>query len=282
MPANTVTPSACRTSAPAPKATTRGTTPMTKAIEVMRIGRSRRCAASSTAAFASRPCSSCRCLANSTMRMAFLHASPTSTSSPICMKMLLSPWSSLTAVSAGSRHIGAEGARHVDNRAQGYHLAGRVAGLERHDVIELTAERGIRLRDDLVGAAETVEVVDVERAEVHLQRLEHVREPHVLALGLDAIDVDVELRHVDLVGAERASERRVLIGRADRLRERCKQGLQAGIGPILHLQLEAAQGAEPDDRRGRHDHDEGILDGGHLLVERRRNGWSRHRPRRAL
>jgi len=34
MPANTVTPSAWRTSAPAPKASTSGTTPMTKAIEV--------------------------------------------------------------------------------------------------------------------------------------------------------------------------------------------------------------------------------------------------------
>ena len=72
----------------------------------------------------------------------------------------------------------------------------------------------------LVGAPEAVEVVHVQRAQVHLQRLEHVRELDVLALGLDAVDVDVELRHVDLVGAEGAAQRRVLVGLAERLGQR--------------------------------------------------------------
>ena len=54
----------------------------------------------------------------------------------------------------------------------------------------------VRLRDHLVGAAEAVEVVHVERAEIDLHRLEHVGERDAVLLRLDAIHVGVDLRHV--------------------------------------------------------------------------------------
>ena len=82
-------PSVWRSSAPAPTAQTSGVTPRMKAIEVIRIGRSRRCAASTAAAKRSRPASS-SCLANSTIRMAFLAARPISTMKPTCVRILLS------------------------------------------------------------------------------------------------------------------------------------------------------------------------------------------------
>ncbi|MCY1180011.1 hypothetical protein D9M73_204380 [compost metagenome] len=105
MPENTATPMAWRISEPAPELNTRGTTPMMKAIEVIRIGRRRRRQASSTAASGSRPLA-CLSLANSTIRIAFLHASPTSTIKPIWVKMLLSPPERITPVIAESRVIG--------------------------------------------------------------------------------------------------------------------------------------------------------------------------------
>ena len=179
-------------------------------------------------------------------------------------------------------HIRSEGARDVDHGAEGHHLAVRVAGLERHDVIELGAERRIRLRDYLEGAAETVEVVDVERAQVHLQGLEHVRKLHVLALGLDAIDIDVELRNVDLVGAKGAAEGRVLVGLAEGFRQGGEQGLRSRVHPVLDLKLEAAKSPEPDHRRGCHDDHEGVLDGRHLLIQRRGDGRTGQRLRGAL
>src|SRR5690606_3071148 len=80
---------AWRISAPAPLDSTSGTTPMMKAKLVIRIGRRRRRQASSTAARRSMP-SSCLSLANSTSRMAFLQARPTSTIRPIWVKTLLS------------------------------------------------------------------------------------------------------------------------------------------------------------------------------------------------
>ena len=57
--------------------------------DVIRIGRSRSWHASSVASKRGSP-SSCCCLANSTIRIAFLLARPTSTTKPICVKMLMS------------------------------------------------------------------------------------------------------------------------------------------------------------------------------------------------
>ena len=105
IPENTAIPITRRISAPAPLARMSGTTPAMNAKEVIRIGRRRIRAASSAAAKRSRPCRS-RSRANSTIRMAFLHASPTSTSNPIWVKTLLSPRVSQTPAIADTRHIG--------------------------------------------------------------------------------------------------------------------------------------------------------------------------------
>ena len=89
IPLNTAVPSACRISAPGPLATTKGNTPSVNANEVIKIGRSRSRAASVAAVNRSRP-RSISCLANSTIKMAFLHARPTSTTNPIWVKILSS------------------------------------------------------------------------------------------------------------------------------------------------------------------------------------------------
>ena len=76
-----------------------------KANEVIRIGRNRSRHASTIASTRGLPASS-SCLANSTMRMAFLLARPISTTLPICTKMLLSIPASQTPAIAADRHIG--------------------------------------------------------------------------------------------------------------------------------------------------------------------------------
>src|SRR4051812_26254567 len=121
MPLKTAVPSATRISAPAPAARTRGTTPRMKANEVIRIGRRRCFEASTVASKRPRPWS-CSCLANSTIRMAFLLARPTSTTSPIWVKMLLSmpaspDWGKLFLALAAS--AGPPGAPHRPRGADG-------------------------------------------------------------------------------------------------------------------------------------------------------------------
>ena len=105
MPLNTAVPSDRRISAPAPVATIRGTTPMMKANEVITIGRIRSRDASRAASKRGLP-SLCSCWANSTTRMAFLHASPTSTTRPIRTKMSRAPPVAQPPSSEQSTHSG--------------------------------------------------------------------------------------------------------------------------------------------------------------------------------
>src|SRR5260370_18998871 len=105
MPARPAVPRVRRISAPAPWAINSGNTPRTNANDVMRIGRSRTRAASMAASNRDAP-SCCRSRANSTIRMAFLAARPTSTTNPTCTKMFTSIWARATPANALDRHIG--------------------------------------------------------------------------------------------------------------------------------------------------------------------------------
>ena len=60
---------------PAPEAMASGNTPSMKAIEVMRMGRKRKCAAARADSITPLPCA-CRSLANSMIRIAFLADKP--------------------------------------------------------------------------------------------------------------------------------------------------------------------------------------------------------------
>ena len=81
IPAKTPVPRECRLPAPAPLAITSGDTPRMKANDVMRMGRKRSRAASTAASRSAIPRPRIS-LANSTIRMAFLAASPTTVISP--------------------------------------------------------------------------------------------------------------------------------------------------------------------------------------------------------
>ncbi len=81
MPPATAVPTEWRASCPAPEAKTSGSTPRMNASDVIRMGRSRSREASIAASMTESPL--CRsCSANSTIRMAFLAASPISITSP--------------------------------------------------------------------------------------------------------------------------------------------------------------------------------------------------------
>ena len=111
------------------------------------------------------------------------------------------------------------------------------------------ALRRLGLQDDLPGAAEFVEVVDVVAAERGLQRGEDVADADAQGLGALAVDVEPDQRRRGAVGGEDAGQRRVRVRRLhqparDRrhlARRRARIGLQ--------LVFEPGSGAETDDRR---------------------------------
>ena len=76
------------------------------------------------------------------------------------------------------------------------------ADLQRADVLRPGAKGGVGLDPDAVGAAEAIEVVDIVRAEIDLQRLEDIGDRDAQLCGLGAVEIGVELRRVDVVAGE--------------------------------------------------------------------------------
>ncbi len=253
----------------------------------------------------------CCCLANSTMRMAFLLARPTSTTKPICVKMVTSIRATTTPTTEQSRHIGttrmtangsfqlsycAARTRNTNTTARANDIHGRAAGLELHvgqlrpvvghrvrqlflgdlphqgdglpragagprvagdggggiqvvahdahraarvahrqdraqqdhlplvvahlelaNSLDLVAEARIGLEIDLPGPAELVEVVDVVRSEVDLQRIEDLVQRHAQGQALGTVDVEVQPGRV----RARAVEQTLQTRRGVAARRRC-------------------------------------------------------------
>src|SRR6202022_1307956 len=99
-------------------------------------------------------------------------------------------------------------------------------------------------------AAEQVEVVDVERAEIDLQRVEHVRQIEPEQLRLVAIEIVVELRRRRAEGREQLLriELRLLAGFGDHALRRLIERRAAAAGEVLDLELKAAGRAEAGGR----------------------------------
>jgi hypothetical protein len=91
-------------------------------------------------------------------------------------------------------------------------------------------------------------------------------------LGLDPIDIGVELRDVDGEGGKHASETRGLVTLADYALNILVEGVVTEVGAVLDKQFEPADGAEAHHGWRRHRQNEGVLDRGKLAVQRARDG----------
>ena len=87
----------------------------------------------------------------------------------------------------------------LHQRAQRHHVALGVARLQLQDVLWMHAEVGIGLCDDLIGAPEAIEVVDVQRSQIHLHGLKDVRDSHALRLGAFTVHFNAHLWHVHCI-----------------------------------------------------------------------------------
>ena len=103
---------------------------------------------------------------------------------------------------------------------------------------------------DLPVTAEGVEAVDVERAEVDLQRLVQVGQRHSQRRDLGPVDVSVELRGGGAELRGHADHLRLLFQLADQLVGLLLQRVQPQPGAVLDHQLESAGHAQPRNGRG--------------------------------
>ena len=133
-----------------------------------------------------------------------------------------------------------------------------VAHLQAQDVVGAGAERRIRLGDHLIGAAEAVEVVDIDRTKIGLHGVKDILHAHAQLLRLDAVQMREQLRHPDGEVGEDALQRGLFHGFHLDLHHHAGQRGIAQVGAVFHLQLEAADGAQPLHGRRREDGDDGV------------------------
>ena len=153
--------------------------------------------------------------------------------------------------------------------AERNHVARGVAGLEPDDVLGLQTESRFRLGGDRVGAAEGVEIVHIQRPQVHLHGVEELLHGHALRLRFFAIDLGIDLRHVHLVTREQALQLRGLISLGHQVLRLPIQLLEAEAPAVLDLHAKAADRPQPHHRRRRKHGDEGVLNLAVLLIEGR-------------
>ena len=135
------------------------------------------------------------------------------------------------------------------------------------DIANRQPERVVGLRGDPVGPAQDVEVVDEGRAHIGRQRVEEARDRHAQHLGLGAVDVGEDLRGRGVEQRKDLDEAGRPVGRADDAVDRLFERARAAAGAVLHVELEAAAGADAR-HRGRRDHqDEGLAQRLHLAAQ---------------
>src|SRR5207237_8834413 len=94
---------------------------------------------------------------------------------------------------------------------------------------------------ELLGTAEAIEVVDIERAEVYLQRIENLAHGDGHRLGLDAINVQVQPRRIGPEAGEQSLQADNIAGRGHDLVGHILQRLQAAVAAVLDDDLESSR-----------------------------------------
>ena len=82
---------------------------------------------------------------------------------------------------------------HTHQSANGNHLALVVAYVEGSNVLRFNPELVIGLDLDLPGTPELVEVIDISRTEIGLQRIEYLAQRNAQFFGLGAVDFSEKL-----------------------------------------------------------------------------------------
>ena len=137
-----------------------------------------------------------------------------------------------------------------------HHLAASASARRAARDRRIGAKALIGLHVDAIGAVVEIEVVDVLRAEEHLQGVGDLAHRQSKTARPVAIDVDDELRIVGAKRREQARDPAALVAGCDQRLCRARQPGDVAAGLVEHFELEAAEHRQPLNgwRRKRHDH----------------------------
>ncbi len=163
--------------------------------------------------------------------------------------------------------VGAGGVTDLDEGRQRDHFPQIVAHLELTDLIGILTELLFSLDVDLISAAETVEVVGIQRAQVHLQGVEDIADGHAMRLGLLAVNRGIDLWHVHCVAGEQPGQFRHAAAFGDDVLGFLIKLVVTQVATVFDLQAEAANGAKSLYRRWRENRHVGFLNRRELAVQ---------------
>ena len=118
---------------------------------------------------------------------------------------------------------------------------------------------GVGLHLNAECTSQQVEVVDVGRADIDLQRVEHIRQVNAEELRLVAVNIEIELRRLCLEQREHLHQTRRLRRAAHHRIDRALQRLRAAAVAVLDHHAKATGVADAVHRRRLHDDHEGFL-----------------------
>ena len=136
----------------------------------------------------------------------------------------------------------------------------------------MNTEVRVGLRRHLIRAAKAVEVIHVERTKIRLQRVVHVAQRHVHALGLHAIHVHENLRHARGEGGEHRRESRRLTAVHHHAKGCSCERIQTKVCAVLNHHLESGGAAQAAHGRRRQDEDARVAQLGIARVELTHDG----------
>jgi hypothetical protein len=137
----------------------------------------------------------------------------------------------------------------ADGRQRNHRVAGRAAHIDLAQVVRLHAVAGFGLQLHAIDAAGLVEVIDVERAHRALQRLVDAGQRDAERQRLRFVDLDEQLRHGRAEEGADPGEFGCFCSSAMKAWTTSLSFLAVAVDAVLHIDLEAAGGAQAHDRR---------------------------------
>ena len=152
-------------------------------------------------------------------------------------------------------------------RPERHGLAAPIAHPDLQDITGFSTIERVGLRGDPECPSEQIEIVDVGRTDIDLERAEHVGDVDAEHLRLGAIDIEIDLRRRVLEQGEHLRQTGCLRRLGDHRSRRFQQGLRAARGPIFHHHPDAAGVANARDGRRLNHQDQRFLKAGQSLEQ---------------
>ena len=140
----------------------------------------------------------------------------------------------------------------------------------------------LRLCNHLISAAKQVHIVNVDRAQIHLESIKHRLQRNAQKHRPLPVDIQIKLRYLNPKAGVQTSQRGVFSGFVQRSLQATKKRFKTLTAAIFDLQFEPAGRTQPQNRWGREHSHEAFINTGKGCIQPSGNGTGAQFGRRPL